>query len=82
MQELNDKELEQVNGGAAWGTTEGGANGYGSTYGPGYSYSNSGTTSTIQPHLIQTGASNQSGAQGWDSYAGSGASSYSSGGVN
>lgn len=81
MQELNEKELEQVVGGAAWGTTDGGAGGYGATYGPGYSFSNSGSNSTIQPSLIQTTAANQSGAAGWNSTAGSSAATYSSGTV-
>ncbi len=81
MQELNDKELEQVTGGASWGTTQGSSGGYGSTYGPGYSFSNSNSNSTIRPELIHSGASNQSGATGWESSVGSSAGTYSSGSV-
>jgi hypothetical protein len=81
MQELNEQDLEQVVGGTANGTTYGGAGGGASSW-SGYSYSDSSSVSTIQPHLIQTTASNNSSAYGWNSYAGSSAGSTSYGTVN
>ncbi len=88
MQELNDKDLEQVNGGTTSGVTGGSANGYGSTngyywYGSGSSNGNSNSTSTIQPNLIQSSANGNGSAWGGsNNYAGSGASTFSAGTIN